>query len=163
RMMRRRTFVQAGAAALAAASAAAWAQQTKVVRLALVSTGVPIEQMTLTGEARFAAFLAEMSRLGYAEEGNLALSRWATAGLAKAKFDNLPRQTVASRPDIIVPHGSRLILALKNATATIPIVFISAADPVGWGLVASLSRPGGNVTGFATDPGPGLVGKRLQF
>jgi putative tryptophan/tyrosine transport system substrate-binding protein len=162
--MKRRAFT-AGALALAAAPFAARAQAPgKTYRIALVATGFPVERMTETGEPRFAAFLTEMKRFGYAEGGNLALSRWSTAGLSESQFENLATQVVASRPDIIA-NGSRLVLALKDATATasIPVVFLSAADPLGWGLVGSLSRPGGNVTGFSADAAPEMTGKRLQF
>jgi len=67
--------------------------------------------------------------------------------------DHLPAlaaELVALSPDLLIGFGPQVALALKSATATIPIVFVAAADPVGIGLVQSLSRPGGNITGLAT-------------
>jgi putative ABC transport system substrate-binding protein len=62
----------------------------------------------------------------------------------------LAAELVASNPELLIAGGPPAALALKSATPTIPIVFVSVADPVGLGLVKSLARPGGNITGFAT-------------
>ena len=65
-----------------------------------------------------------------------------------ARMADLARQLVASQPDVLVAHTSVPVIALRNETATIPIVFVQVADPVGSGFIANLARPGGNITGF---------------
>jgi putative tryptophan/tyrosine transport system substrate-binding protein len=163
--MRRRELLSRGAAgalALAVAPLAARAQEPRVAKVALVATGIPVERVGDVPGSRFALLHAEFSRLGYVEGRSFMLTAWSTAGLPETQFDELARRVVASGPDIIVANGSRLVLALKAATRTIPVVF-SGSDPVGNGLVDSLNRPGGNLTGFASDAGPDMEGKRLQF
>jgi putative ABC transport system substrate-binding protein len=86
----------------------------------------------------------------YAEEGRLDL------------LPDLTAQLVNLRVDVIVTGSEPVVLALKQATATIPIVFAMSADPVGSGLVASLARPGGNATGL-TGLSPELGGKKLEL
>src|SRR5262249_50762106 len=75
----------------------------------------------------------------------------------------LAAELVALRPDLLVSSGPQAAVALKSATATIPIVFFSVADPVGLGLVQSLSRPGGNITGLATLVPDDFLAKRIQI
>ncbi|HZI74255.1 MAG TPA: ABC transporter substrate binding protein, partial [Gemmatimonadales bacterium] len=72
-------------------------------------------------------------------------------------------ELVESRPDVIVAGANAAVLALKDATRTIPIVMFLAADPVRSGLVASYARPGGNVTGLTVTTGSELYGKQLQL
>jgi len=72
-------------------------------------------------------------------------------------------ELVESRPDVIVAGANAVVLTLKKLTRTIPIVTFLAADPVGSGLVASLARPGGNVTGLTSTAGPEIYGKQLQL
>src|SRR5262249_39609763 len=78
--------------------------------------------------------------------------------------DRLPAfaaELVALSPDLLIALGPQQAVALKSATATIPIVFVPVADPVGLGLVQSLSRPGGNITGLATLV-PGFTSKEIE-
>ena len=75
----------------------------------------------------------------------------------------LARELVNVTPDIIVALSGQAVQAARDATTMIPIVMVIAADPVAWGLVASLSRPGGNVTGITISYETGLVGKRLEL
>jgi putative ABC transport system substrate-binding protein len=85
---------------------------------------------------------------------------------ADNRLDRLPglaEELVRLNVDVIVTSTTPTITAAKNATRTIPIVMILADDPVGSGLVASLARPGGNVTGLAVSAGPGFVGKQLEL
>ena len=80
--------------------------------------------------------------------------------------DRLPASVadlIALSPDVLVAAGPHATLALKSATATIPIVFVAVADPVGLGLVQSLSRPGGNITGLATYVPGDFVAKRIEI
>jgi putative ABC transport system substrate-binding protein len=108
-----------------------------------------------------AAFQQSLRDLGYSEGKNLLIERRYAAG----KFDALPElaaELVRLKVDILVVTGTPAAHAAKNATPLIPIVTVTAADPVATGLVTSLARPGGNVTGL-TDLAPGLVAKRLQL
>ena len=102
-----------------------------------------------------------MRELGYVEGQNIALeSRW-----AHGKVERLPgmaAELVRLKVNVIVTAGTPPALAAKQATTTIPIVMASGGDPVGLGLVASLARPGGNVTGVTSLAGE-LSGKRLEL
>ena len=108
------------------------------------------------------AFLQGMRNLGYVEGSNVVVEYRATD---PDKLDRLPAlaaELVNSKVDIIFALATGPAQAAKNATKAIPIVFVNANDPINTGLVASLARPGGNVTGL-TNAGPDLSGKRLQF
>lgn len=154
--MRRRRFLAAFA------SPAVW---PAVVRAQLPGH-LPIVgymgQGTSAAEAkRVAAFTGRLRELGWTDGRTIAIEfRW-TDGRNDLTSD-FAAEFVRRKVDIIVTSGTPLIIAAKRATATIPIVFSAAGDPVGSGLVASLARPGGNVTGLSvltTD----LAGKRLQL
>jgi putative ABC transport system substrate-binding protein len=96
----------------------------------------------------FAAFRRGLSDTGYVEGQNLAIEY----RLAEGHYDRLPAlaaDLVGRKVDLIVSIGAASSLAAKNATSSIPIVFKGVSDPVGSGLVASLARPGGNLTGFS--------------
>jgi putative ABC transport system substrate-binding protein len=108
-----------------------------------------------------AAFRQGLSETGYVEGQNLAIEyRW-----AESHYDRLPAMAadlVARKVDVIVAIAVQGSVAAKNATSTIPIVFMGVSDPVGLGLVASLARPGGNVTGFSNIVSQ-LTPKRLEL
>jgi putative ABC transport system substrate-binding protein len=107
------------------------------------------------------AFLQKLHDLGYAEGQNVSVEyRWAEGH--DDRLAGLAAELVRSHVDVIVTTGTPAAFAAKQATTTIPIVMASAGDPVRSGLVASLARPGGNVTGF-TVLGPELEGKRLDL
>ena len=90
---------------------------------------------------------AACARHGWIEGKNLIIEyRYALPDRLPA----LAAELVALNPDLLIATGPQAAVALKSATATIPIVFVAVADPVGIGLVQSLSRPGGNITGLAT-------------
>lgn len=107
------------------------------------------------------AFLDALRSLGYAEGNNLIVER----RYAYNRVDRLPvlaEELVNLKVDLVIATGTVAPLAVKKVTKTIPVVIWSAGDPVGTGIVASLARPGGNVTGLTIDS-PELAGKRLQL
>ena len=109
-----------------------------------------------------AGFRAALRELGYVEGRSLVLE----ARFADLKFERLSRlaaELVGLGPDVLVAISAVEAEAAKRATATIPIVMVVVSDPVAQGLVASLARPGGNVTGLASTVGPEIHGKRLEL
>jgi putative tryptophan/tyrosine transport system substrate-binding protein len=112
-------------------------------------------------EFREEAFRQGLRQLGYIEGKNIRVE-WR---FAHGKTDKLPRLAAELSQimcDVIVAGGSVAVEALKNASTNSPVVFTIASDPIGAGLVASLSRPGGNITGLSLDA-PGLAGKRIEI
>jgi putative ABC transport system substrate-binding protein len=107
------------------------------------------------------AFLEGMRELGYVEGQNLVVERRYAAGKDE-RLPELAAELVRLKVDVIVAAGGAPPYAAKQATSTIPIVFTNNGDPVGTGLVASLARPGGNVTGPSLSS-PALLGKRVQL
>lgn len=96
------------------------------------------------------ALRERLRELGYVEKQNLALEeRWVTSAEGFGGLDRLAAELVRSKVDVLVAWTTPATLAAKRATSTLPIVMVSIGDPVGSGLVASLSRPGGNVTGVS--------------
>jgi putative ABC transport system substrate-binding protein len=154
--MHRRVFIDAVAASMVAVPLGAAAQNSvRVRRIATLTNDEPEAQATL--DRRNAA----LSALGWVEGQNLRVERRSASGnleLLDRFADELARLNV----EIIGTLGTPAALAAKNATKTIPIVIYSAADPVGSGLVASLAKPGGNVTGFSL-LGPEIELKRVEL
>jgi putative tryptophan/tyrosine transport system substrate-binding protein len=143
--VRRRDFITLLCGTAAAWPLAARAQQAeKNVRIGVLLGGGETDQEFQT---RMTAFREELQRLGWTEDRNVRIDiRYAPAG---AQAQALAKALVASSPDIIVAGaGSPAIIALQQATQTIPVVFVNVTDPVGLGVVTSLSRPSGNMTGF---------------
>ena len=133
------------------------AQQTgKIFRIGV------LDNSTASGNAvRLEPFWQEIRKLGWIEGKNITIEY----RFAEQKTERLPElaaDLVRLKVDLIVVAGTPSALAAKNATANIPIVIASAVDPVGAGLVASLARPGGNVTGNAS-LSPELITKRLEI
>jgi len=109
-----------------------------------------------------ASFVAELQRLGYVQEHNLTID-FRSAEEKPGQLPDLARELVGLKPDVIFTIGTvDATAAAMNLTATIPIVFVTAVDPVRTGLVASLARPGGNVTGV-TSLNADLGAKRLEL
>jgi putative tryptophan/tyrosine transport system substrate-binding protein len=129
----------------------------KVPRIGVLSTGSPPAPA-----AFFAPFIQGLRELGYVEGQHIALEyRYAEGNLDR--LPDLAAELVRLPVDLLVAGSGSSALAAKQATTTLPIVFFSAADVVERGLVASLARPGGNITGVSFDTGPELVGKRLEL
>jgi putative tryptophan/tyrosine transport system substrate-binding protein len=154
--VRRREFITLIGGAAAAWSLEARAQQAKAATIGLLGTGSAAAQSQWT-----AAFVQRMRELGWIEGRNLAIEyRWAEGHTERLK--DLADELVRLKVDVIITHNTPGPLAAKQATSTIPIVFATAGDPVGSGIVASLARPGGNVTGLSSQT-PDVAGKRLEL
>jgi putative ABC transport system substrate-binding protein len=111
-------------------------------------------------QVRVVAFQEGLASLGWTENRNVKIEHRFSGG-ELARIQDYTAEVVSSPPDVIVANGSPVIAALKQATRTIPIVFSVVNDPVGQGFVASLSRPGGNITGFSYVDFP-MIGKWLE-
>lgn len=112
-------------------------------------------------QARLTQFNQGLVRLGWLEGKNIHLDGRFAAGETD-RFESLAKALVASKPEAIVAQSTPVALALFRETRSIPIVFVSVSDPIGSGLVASLSRPGGNVTGVLLYE-EGIIGKWLAM
>jgi len=155
RKMKRRDFITLVGGA-AAWPLAAGAQQAKLPTIGFLGANSPSLQSQWT-----AAFVQRLRELGWIEGRNLAIEyRW-----AEGRFDRSPAlaaELVQRKVDVIVTHATANVVAAMQATSLIPIVFTTVADPVGNKLVASLARPGGNVTGLSNQI-PDVAGKRLEL
>ncbi len=156
--MRRRAAVALALAfgLLAAPSPGETEQAAKMARIGWLSTG-----STTSHGLLLEAFRVGLRELCYMEGKNIAIEyRW-----AEGRLDRLPQlatELVQSKVDVLVTAGSPGILAAKQATTTIPIVMALGGDPVGSGYVASLARPGGNITGLS-NLAEDLVAKLLEL
>jgi putative ABC transport system substrate-binding protein len=154
----RRTFMALVSGGLLAAPLAAEAQPVgKVWRIGFLSPGGPEQDSSLW------AALRELLRERGWIEGQTLVVDWRHAEANYERLFDLTVELLRLKPDLIVARGGPAATAAKRATATIPIVMWNATDPVGIGLIASLARPGGNVTGLTDDQGAEIVGKRLQL
>ena len=107
-------------------------------------------------------FRQGLQELGYIEGQNIIIEVRYAAGKAD-RLPDLAAELVRLKVDVIVAVGTPDALVAKKATQTIPIITVASGDPVGSGLVASLARPGGNVTGLSSSPGPEMSGKQLEL
>ena len=138
---------------------AAWplaASAEKAGRIRLIAALWPFDEQDSDGQAVFTAFREGFRDLGWAD--SRIESRWTGGNTERAR--SLAAELVALSPDIIFAYFNAQLRPLSRATHTIPIVFVGASDPVGAGYVASLPRPGGNITGFTLYE-PSLAGKWL--
>ncbi len=152
----RRTFLAGTGAVLLAAPLASEAQPVKVPRIGVLSPGSPGGPTPLLD-----AFRQGLRELGYVEGQNIRLE-YRFAELRLERLPGLATELVALKVDVIVASNQVSALAAKQATKTIPIVFALAGDPVASGLVTSLARPGGNVTGLSVLYSE-LAGKWLEL
>jgi putative tryptophan/tyrosine transport system substrate-binding protein len=153
--MRRREFVR-----LLGGAAVAWplasSAQSKIARIGFMGNSTAALEANLVG-----AFREGLREQGYEEGRNIAIEyRWADGNYER--FSVLVTELIAVKVDVIVTAGTPAALAMKNATTTVPLVMVAVGDPVGTGLVPSLARPGGNLTGLSSIA-PDLEGKRLQL
>ncbi len=143
----------------------AWAQPAKpMYRIGVVLTTSPVAEMLGPEPAhpRLRAFVREMRRLGYSEGSNLILDRRSAEGKFE-RFGEILAELLRLKPDLLVTLGGPMALAAKKLTGSVPILALGVADPVGMGVVASLARPGGNITGTTATAGPELSAKRLEM
>ena len=141
--MKRREFITllGGAAAL---PFHAHAQQGERMRRVGVLMGVADDS---AGQAGLAAFRQRLEQLGWKEGGNIRIDyRWGAGDVDRGR--GLAPELIGLEPDLIFAQSTQSVAALRRITRTIPIVFVQVSDPVGRGFVESLSRPGGNATGF---------------
>jgi len=141
--MKRREFITLLGGAAAACPLAARAQQAKLPTIGFLGANTPSAQTEWTN-----AFVQRLRELGWIEGRTVAIEyRWAEGSSERAA--EIAAEFVRLKVDAIVTSATVPALAAKQATATIPVIFAAAGDPVGTGLVATLARPGGNVTGLS--------------
>jgi putative tryptophan/tyrosine transport system substrate-binding protein len=155
--MKRRDFITLLGGAMGAWPLATHAQQAGKLRMiGFLGAHTPSVQSQWTEP-----FVHRLRELGWMEDRNIRIEyRW-----AEGRFDQSPRladELVRLKVDVIVTHATANVLAAKQATSSIPIVFAAVADPVGNKLVASLAQPGANVTGLSNEA-PDISGKRLEL
>ena len=155
--MKRREFITLLGGAAAVWPLAARALQPERMRtIGFLGSGTPSSQAQRT-----AAFVQRLHELGWIKSRNVAIEyRWAEGRNERAA--EIAAEFVRLKVDAIVTSGTGIAIAVKQATSVIPIVFAAAGDPVGTGLVASLARPGGNVTGLSLQQ-TDVAGKRLEL
>jgi len=158
--MRRRELiiVLGGAAAMSSVPVRARAPD-KVRRIAFL-LGFATENDP-EAQTRITAFLQGLEALGWTEGRNIRIG-YRFGGGDVARIQALAAELVSSVPDVIVANSSPAVAALKQATSSIPIVFAAVNDPVAQGFIASLGRPGGNITGFTLIEFP-MLGKWLEL
>ena len=155
--MRRRSFITLLGGAAAAWPLAARAQQAgKLPKIGLLSSGAPAVQGQWV-----AAFVQRMRELGWIEGRTVVLEvRWAEG--RPERFTEIAAEFVRLKVEVIMTYSTAAVIAAKQATSIIPIIFAAANDPIGSGLVASLARPGGNVTGLSLQS-TDIAAKRFEL
>ena len=155
--MRRRDFITLLGAAAAGWPIAARAQQPGMLRI----IGFSGQSTRAASSEWVAAFTQRLHELGWIEGRTVTIEyRWSEG--RNERFAQIAAEFVRLKVDVIVTSGTPQVLAAKQATSVIPIVFATAGDPVANGLVASLARPGGNVTGLSLQSND-TAGKRLEL
>jgi len=155
--MKRREFIT-----LLGGATATWPLAARAQQAGKLPTIGFLGQTTLSGGSEWvAAFVQRLHELGWNEGRTIAIEyRWAEG--REERFAEIAAEFVRLRVDVIVTSGTPQVLAAKQATSVVPIVFATAGDPVRTGVVASLARPGGNVTGLSNQ-NTDLAGKRLEL
>src|SRR5262245_47334123 len=155
-MIGRREFIPLLGGAAAGWPLAAWAQQPGKLRtIGFLGGTTPAAQLQWT-----AAFVQRLRELGWVEGRNVAIEyRWAEG--RSERYTEIATEFVRLKVDVIFTHGTPATILVKQTTSLIPIVFTVVGDPIGTGVVATLARPGGNVTGQSSLT-PDLAAKRLE-
>ena len=156
--VKRREFITLLGGSAVAWPLAAHAQQTQ--RMRRIGVLVSFSETDPEGQASVAHFRKALQELGWTEGVNVQfLVRWASITDDVAEH---ARAIVSASPDVILAGSTRVLIPLRNQTHSIPIVFVGVSDPILQGIVSSLARPGGNVTGFS-NPSFSVVSKCLQM
>jgi len=154
--MRRREFITLVGGSAVACPLALRAQQSGQMRR--IGVLMPFAKDNPDGQARITGFLQGLQTLGWTEGRNLQIEyRWGSGDLQKAAAE-----LVALSPDVIFTNTTPAVAALQQATGSVPIVFGNVGDPVSGGIVASLAKPGGNITGF-TNFDYGMAAKWVEL
>jgi len=154
--MKRRDFITLIGIAAAAWPLMAHAQQKRVHQIGILT---PFKESDPGSATFIAAFVRALGDLGWTEGSNLKTHvRWAGGSVEQAR--TYAKELVSLKPDVILVDSTPQTAALQKETSTIPIIFVEVSDPVGSGFVASLSRPGANITGFGNQE-PSLAGRWL--
>jgi len=157
--MRRRDFIKAIVGSAAAWPLVARAQQDE--RMRRIGVLIAFAESDHEAQSWVAALREELRKLGWTDGRNIEIdTRWAAADVDSMK--QYAKELVALQPDLMVTSSTPATAAMLQQTDTIPIIFVLVADPVGSGFVASLPRPGGNVTGFTPIVGS-LGGKWVEL
>lgn len=155
--MRRREFIFLFGSTALVWQPGARAQQPGVRRIGVLT---PIPETDPEAQLRVAALRQELQRLGWTDGRNLSITaRWADE---PGRIRTYARELVDLAPDVILVNSNPALSALRQETRTIPIVFLTVADPVGSGFIEHLARPGANITGF-TNFEPSIAGKWLEL
>ena len=156
--MKRREFITLLGGAAAWPLAARAQQRERVRRIGVFMPGVADDPEY---QARNAAFLQGLGELGWIVGRNVRIEyRWGAGDVER--YRTIAAELVALAPDVVVALGYSTVSALQKASRSVPIVFANVTDPVGGSLIASLARPGGNITGFTTSEF-GFSGKWLEL
>jgi len=157
-MQRRESITLLGTSAAAWPLAARAQQRGEIRRIGVLMPGTDSDQ---DGQSRVRSFQQGLARLGWTDGRNVQIDyRWAALDVDRMRA--FATELVGLRPDVLLAGNTTTLAALRQATRSIPIVFTLVADPIGGGFVASLARPGGNITGFMATEAP-LAGKWMQL
>ena len=163
--MRRRSFITGLGGAAAAWPLAAHAQQPgKIHRVGIIFAGTHLSELAGPDpiSSSFRAFVQAMRDKGWVEGRNLILERRSAVGRLE-RSGEIVAELVGLKVDVIVTSSNGTTQAAKRVTSVVPIVMVTSYDPVEAGIVTSLARPGGNITGFTVHAGPEIEAKRLQL
>ena len=154
--MRRREFIT-----LLGSSVAGWPLATRAQQnFRRIGVLMTLPESSREGQAWIAAFKDGLQKVGWSESRNIGIdARW---GATDAASQRLAREVIATQPDLILAQNTPTTLALLKQTTTIPIIFANVADPVGSGLVASLSQPDWNCSRRWYRPSTGLPSCLIQ-
>ena len=152
--MRRREFIKVTVGLVSMLPQAVWAQ--RIWRVGMLET-----QSAEANANNFAAFRQSLNGLGYIQGRNLEIDYRSAEGKAE-RFPELAATLVAAKVDVIVTRGTLAVRAVQTASSTIPVVMAASGEPLTTGIIASLARPGGNVTGLSAFTNE-LIPKRIEL
>jgi putative tryptophan/tyrosine transport system substrate-binding protein len=155
--MRRREFITLLSGAASWPLAARAQQPDRIRRIGMLQPAVETDALVLKWKT---AFVQRLQELGWTEGRNL-ISEYRSGAIDVNLMPDFAKELIALQPDVILAAGTAAVVALRQGTFSIPIVFTQVPDPVEVGLVTSFAHPGGNITGF-TNFDPQIGGKWLQ-